>query len=364
MTPYLLLTPGPLTTTAAVKNAMMRDVSTWDVDYNAIVEQFRKDLLEVAQVDATRYAAVLLQGSGSYAVEATIGTALPADGCLMIAVNGAYGRRMCEMCDILGIKYVAITFDETTPVNLATCEQALMAHPEVTHFAVVHCETTTGILNPIQTLIPAMHRRGLITIVDAMSSFVGIPIHTDALHIDYLISSANKCLQGVPGFAFVITRRRVIEATSGNARSLSLDLFDQLQTMDAHHGKWRFTSPTHVVLAAAEAMRELQDEGGVAARNQRYRDNQRRLTEGMQQLGFNLIIAAQDQSPIITSFEYPTANFDFAEFYDQLKARGFVIYPGKVARIPSFRIGNIGAVYPADIDRLLESIAQVMAALA
>lgn len=363
--PYLLLTPGPLTTTDTVRAAMNRDVSTWDADYNQITQQLRANLVALAQAEDQDYAAVLLQGSGSYAVEATIQTAVPRTGAkLMIAVNGAYGRRMAEIADYLAVPHVVVEIDETKPFALPLIEATLARHPDVTHFAIVHCETTTGVLNPIEAIIPALHARGLITIVDAMSSFAGVPIAPAKLGIDYLVSSANKCLQGVPGFGFVIARRAVIAETAGNARSLALDLYDQLATMDQHAGKWRFTSPTHVVLAAAQAMKELQAEGGVAARNQRFAANQRRLAAGMQALGFELIVDPAAQSPIITSFKYPTPDFDFAAFYAFTKAHGFVIYPGKVARIPSFRIGNIGEVYPADIERLLKVVAAAQAALA
>ncbi|WP_125704965.1 2-aminoethylphosphonate--pyruvate transaminase [Lacticaseibacillus daqingensis] len=356
---YLLLTPGPLTTTATVKAAMQHDYSTWDHDYNAITQGLRRDLLTLANVPASDYAAVLLQGSGSYAVEGTIQTAVPANGTLMIAINGAYGRRMSEICDYLHLAHVDVVFDETTPVTLPRVAEVLAQHPEVTHFAMIHCETTTGILNPIETVIPAMKAHGLTTIVDAMSSFAGVPIAPATLGIDYLISSANKCLQGVPGFAFVIARRAAIAQTKGNARSLSLDLFAQLTTMDAHAGKWRFTSPTHVVLAAAQAMAELFAEGGVPARNARYTANQQHLTTGMAALGFEQIVDAAWQSPIITSFAFPSADFDFDAFYQTMKAHGFVLYPGKVSQCASFRIGTIGDVHDADITRLLAAIAAV-----
>jgi 2-aminoethylphosphonate-pyruvate transaminase len=353
-----------LTTTDSVKAAMQHDYSTWDDDYNAITQRLRAGLLRLGQAGSDTYASILLQGSGTYAVEATLQTAIPRTGAsVLVGVNGAYGRRISEMLDYLEIPHVVVSGDETAPLALADLLAAAQAHPELTHFAMIHCETTTGVLNPIETIVPAMHERGLITIVDAMSSFAGIPIATEMLGIDYLISSANKCLQGVPGFGFVLAKRTTIAQTKGNARSLSLDLYEQLACMEAFNGKWRFTSPTHVVLAAAQALDELIAEGGVAARYHRYRECQHLLATGMQELGFDRIVAPADQSPIITSFAYPTPDFDFPAFYNALKARGFVIYPGKVAALPSFRIGNIGDLNTTDIQALLAAIQVVQQTL-
>lgn len=360
MTPYKLLTPGPLTTTDSVRAAMDFDYSTWDDDYNAITQRLRSGLVHLAQCDTETYAAILLQGSGSFAVEATLQTAIPRhDACVLVGVNGAYGRRITEMLEYLAIPHVAVIGPETQPLSAQALQEAIAANPQLTHAAVIHCETTTGVLNPIETLVPMFKAAGLITIVDAMSSFAGVPIATEQLGIDYLISSANKCLGGVPGFGFIIAKRETIANTKGHARSLSLDLYEQLACMELFSGKWRFTSPTHVVLAAMQAFDELIQEGGVAARNARFKANQARLSQGMQALGFELIVDAADQSPIITSFKYPSEDFAFRDFYAALKQRGFVIYPGKVAEIPSFRMGNIGDIEATDIQRLLKAVKEV-----
>lgn len=356
--PYLLLTPGPLSTTATVKAAMQIDYCTWDQDYRNITESVRSQLLAVAQASPERYTSVLIQGSGSYGVEATIGTAIPPEGALlMIAINGAYGQRISDIAAYYQIPHIDICFDEDQAVDPARIAQALDAHPEVTHFAMIHSETTTGILNPIDQIMPLLKARHIISIIDAMSSLGGVPLSVDQLGCDYLISSANKCIQGVPGFAFVIANRQQLAQTAGNARSLCLDLYDQWQTMTKFPGKWRFTSPTHVVHAFSQALKELALEGGVAKRYQRYRENQEVLSTGMQQLGFTLVIQPAVQGPIITSFKYPTPTFDFPHFYQFLKAHGFVIYPGKVTTTPSFRIGSIGDVMPSDIKQLLTVIA-------
>ncbi len=357
--PPILLTPGPLTTSATVKKQMLVDHGTWDDEYKADTQEIRQQLLTVANVSPKTYTSVLMQGSGTFAVEATIGTAVPkADATLMIAINGAYGQRMAQIADYLGINHVDVTFAEDEVTDLEQILDTLAAHPEVTHFAVVHCETTTGILNPIEKMVPQLHKMGLVTIVDAMSSFGGVPIDTEALGIDYLISSSNKCIQGVPGFGLIIAKRETIDQTKGNARSLSLDLYDQYRCFEDYDGKWRFTSPTHVVYAFHQALRELAQEGGVTARNQRYTRNEVQLRTGMQEIGYQPVIAADVQSPIITSFKYPSADFDFRRLYTYLKKNGFIIYPGKVSNIDSFRIGNIGQVFSGDITRLLALIKQ------
>ncbi|WP_412840445.1 2-aminoethylphosphonate--pyruvate transaminase, partial [Aeromonas dhakensis] len=247
---------------------------------------------------------------------------------------------------------------ETTRPEPAAIEAMLARHPEITHLAMVHCETTTGMLNPLDEVAALCQRRGIRLIVDAMSSFGGIPIDMGRLGIEFLISSANKCIQGVPGFGFVIARRAALAACAGRARSVSLDLHAQWQTMEQQGGKWRFTSPTHTVLAFAQALRELDEEGGIEARHQRYSENQRTLVAGMAELGFEPLLPEQWQSPIITAFYSPThPDYRFADFYQRLKAQGFVIYPGKVSQADCFRIGNIGDVTPERVRDLLAAMA-------
>lgn len=356
---YLLLTPGPLTTSEEVKQAMDFDYCTWDDDYKKITQSFRHSLLDVAQVNDEEYTAVPIQGSGTYGVESVISSTISDDDTLLIAMNGAYGKRIGEMADIYGINHVDLVVDERQPITLEEVTRCLDANPGVTHFAMIHCETTTGILNPIEDIIPYVSGRGITTIVDAMSSFGGIPIDVKANKIDYLISSSNKCIQGVPGFSFVIARKEVLENTKGMARTLSLDLYGQYIEMERNNGKWRFTSPTHVVHAFYEALKELKEEGGVEARHQSYTNNQKHLAKGMEELGFKVLIDEKFQSPIITSFIYPTDDFDFHAFYQQLKSDGFVIYPGKISQVPTFRIGNIGEVYDEDITKLLLAIKEI-----
>ncbi|HEH9428583.1 TPA: 2-aminoethylphosphonate--pyruvate transaminase [Aeromonas sobria] len=358
---YLLLTPGPLSTTATVRAAMLQDSCTWDADYNlGVVEPIRRELVRLATGPEyeSDYSAVLLQGSGSYVVESVLGSAIGADECLLIINNGAYGARMGEMARCLGLRHHELDCGETTRPEPAAIEAMLARHPEITHLAMVHCETTTGMLNPLDEVAELCQRRGIRLIVDAMSSFGGIPIDMGRLGIEFLISSANKCIQGVPGFGFVIARRAALAACAGRARSVSLDLHAQWQTMEQQGGKWRFTSPTHTVLAFAQALRELDEEGGIAARYQRYSENQRILVAGMAELGFAPLLPEEWQSPIITAFYSPAhPDYRFADFYQRLKAQGFVIYPGKVSQADCFRIGNIGDVTPERVRDLLAAMA-------
>ncbi|MFM5640142.1 2-aminoethylphosphonate--pyruvate transaminase [Aeromonas sp. R5-4] len=358
---YLLLTPGPLSTTATVRAAMLQDSCTWDADYNqGVVEPIRRELVRLATGPEYQsdYSAVLLQGSGSYVVESVLGSAIGVDECLLIINNGAYGARMGEMARCLGLRHHELDCGETTRPEPAAIEAMLARHPEITHLAMVHCETTTGMLNPLEEVAELCQRRGIRLIVDAMSSFGGIPIDMGRLGIEFLISSANKCIQGVPGFGFVIARRAALAACAGRARSVSLDLHAQWQTMEQQGGKWRFTSPTHTVLAFAQALRELDEEGGIEARHQRYSENQRTLVDGMAALGFAPLLPEQWQSPIITAFYSPAhPDYRFADFYQRLKAQGFVIYPGKVSQADCFRIGNIGDVTPERVRDLLAAMA-------
>jgi 2-aminoethylphosphonate-pyruvate transaminase len=358
--PYLLLTPGPLSTTGTVKSVMLQDWCTWDDDYNQLVQDIRARLVSLA-THRPGYTSVLMQGSGTFAVEATIGSVIPEGGKLLVVANGHYGDRLGLIAQTLRIPVHTVDFGETGFPDLQIVEATLRAQPDLTHVAVVHCETTTGMLNPVSQIGGLVKAHGKTYIVDAMSSFGGIPMDLEDLGADYLISSANKCIQGVPGFGLVIARQRDLEESGGRARSLSLDLFHQWKEMEDKWGKWRFTSPTHVVRAFSQALNELDDEGGVEARYARYCANHQILVRGMKELGFRCLLPELLQSPIITSFYYPEASaFSFKRFYGSLKDRGFVIYPGKVTGAETFRIGNIGHVFPRDMERLLTAVRESM----
>ncbi|EPD88792.1 2-aminoethylphosphonate-pyruvate transaminase [Paenibacillus sp. HGH0039] len=357
---YLLLTPGPLTTTKRVKAAMLRDWCTWDRDYNGLVQDIRARLVALGAGRAEGYTCVPMQGSGTFCVESVIGSVIPPGGKLAVLTNGAYGDRIAQMARVLGIETAVLDSGELSPVSPGELEELLRRDETITHVAVVHSETTTGMLNPIAEVGAAAKKYGKTFIVDAMSSFGGIEMDMSELNIDFLISSANKCIQGVPGFGFVLARTEELKRCEGQARSLSLDLYDQWNTMERQSGKWRFTSPTHVVRAFHEALKELEDEGGIKARCERYTENQRTLAEGMEAIGFRPLLDPSVQSPFITSFYYPdSSDFTFLAFYEELKKNGFVIYPGKISAAQTFRIGSIGDIHPADMQRLVRTIADV-----
>ena len=353
-----LFTPGPLTTSRAVKQAMLRDVGSRDFEFIDTVKDIRQRL--VALGGGGPFEAVPLQGSGTYAVEAMFSSGMPRGGKVLIAANGAYGKRMEKIVRALDIDHVLLEFPEHTFTAPERIAEALDGETGITHLAVVHCETTTGIMNPVEAIGGLAASRNLVYMVDAMSSFGAVPLNLDACHIDFLVSSANKCIEGVPGFGFVLARRSVLEATKGYARSVSLDLYEQWRGLE-DNGQFRFTPPTHVLLAFHQALLELEAEGGIAGRAARYQNNYHALVEGMRALGFVEYLPPELQGYIITSFRYPKhPAFDFNLFYAMLNDMGFVIYPGKVSDADCFRIGNIGRLDSHDVAALLAAIARTL----
>lgn len=356
---YKLLTPGPLTTSGTVKNEMLVDHCTWDDDYKKITQKIRERLLELAHVDDKEYTAVLMQGSGTFGVESVISSVVSTQDKILVCTNGEYGKRIAEICSYHKLNMVVYEEKYNSIISAERVAEFLKADPSVTHVAMVHSETTTGILNDIASVGAVCKEYGKTFIVDAMSSFGGIEIDMKACGIDFLISSANKCIQGVPGFSFIIAHKNKLLKSGGKARSLSLDLYEQWKGMDKD-GKWRFTSPTHVVLAFAKAMDELYDEGGIAKRQERYEENNRVLIERMAELGIHSYIDREYQSPIITTFYYPEGSFEFAEMYSYIKERGYAIYPGKLTDADTFRIGNIGEIYREDMVKLTDIIKEYL----
>ncbi len=351
-----LFTPGPLTTSLSVKQAMMHDLGSRDFEFIDTVRQIRSALLALAVAPEEPYEAILMQGSGTSGLEAVIGSITAPEGKWLMVVNGAYGQRLMQIAERLKIAVVAAKFPEWCPAIVAKVVSELDAHPSVTHIGIVHCETTTGLLNPVQEVGALAAERGKVFMVDAMSSFGAVPIPIGDWNIDYLVSSANKCIEGVPGFSFVLARRAALDQTDGYARSLTLDLRAQWQRLEAD-GQFRFTPPTHTILAFRQALAELEEEGGVMGRAARYRRNHETLVAGMRELGFVEYLRPEDQGYIITSFRFPDhPNYDFDRFYELLNDRGFVIYPGKVSDAACFRIGTIGRVFAEDIHNLLLAI--------
>lgn len=354
----LLFTPGPLTTSATVKAAMLRDAGSRDPEFIAVVREIRRELLRIGGANST-HECVLMQGSGTFAIESAISSMIPREGRLLVLVNGAYGRRIAHIARVHGIEVEIAETPENRRITAEIAQEALESRRGITHVAVVHCETTTGIVNPVERIGEAVLRAGAVSIVDAMSSFGAIPIDLGSAPVDCLISSSNKCIEGVPGFAFVLARRGILQACEGRARTVSLDLHAQWAGLE-RDGQFRFTPPTHVLLAFRQALRELESEGGVAARAARYRSNYEVLAKGMRELGFEPYLNEEDRSYIITTYRYPDdPNFRFEDFYTRLSGLGFIIYPGKLTQEPCFRIGTIGRLNAGDIEKLLGAIEAV-----
>ncbi len=356
----ILFTPGPLTTSRTVKQAMLRDLGSRDAEFMEIVKDLRVRLLEIAGVTSDDYAAIPMQGSGTFGLEAVLSSTVPPDGGLLVAVNGAYGKRLAEMGRILGIRTETVEVPEDRKIDPAEIAERLRNDPALTHVSACHCETTSGILNPIREVGEAVREAGRVFFVDAMSTFGAVPVPMDDWKIDYLVSSANKCIEGVPGFSFVLARKERLFETEGFARSLSLNLLAQYKGLEAN-GQFRFTPPTHTILAFHQALLELEEEGGVQGRAKRYGANHQALLEGMRAMGFREFLRPEDQGTIITSFYYPEhPRFSFETFYQRLSEENYVIYPGKVGAADCFRIGSIGRVFPSDVHDLLAAVRRVL----
>ena len=357
--PYLL-TPGPLTTSASVKRRMLKDWGSWDDDFRAMTAELRRRLLNLAGDRDGTYDCVPVQGSGTFAVEAMLGTFLPRDGKALVLVNGAYGQRIVQTLDYLGRARAVIDKGDYLPPRGPEVAAALEADPAITHVVLVHCETSSGILNPVAEIAQVTAARGVKLLIDSMSAFGALPLDVKDIPYAAMVSSANKCIEGVPGFGFVIARKDELSAAQGRSHSLSLDLHAQWAYMEKT-GQWRYTPPTHVVAAFLQSLDEHAAEGGVAGRGARYTRNRDVMVAGMRQLGFETLLRDGWLSPIIVTFFNPAhPRFDFQTFYDLLKARGFIIYPGKLTVVDSFRIGCIGRLDAAVMQQLVAAVAEAL----
>jgi 2-aminoethylphosphonate-pyruvate transaminase len=355
MTDPVLLTPGPLTTTAETKAAMLFDWGSWDSTFNAMTASVCKDLVAIIEGQDS-HVCVPMQGSGTFSVEAALGTLVPKSGKVLVPDNGSYCKRIVKILGYLGREAVVLEHSEQEPASVARIDAALAADPAISHVAQVHCETGTGILNPLAEIAATVARRGRRLIIDAMSSYGAIPIDARKIAFDALIAASGKCLEGVPGMGFVIMRRAALEAASGNSHSLALDLLDQWQYMQKT-GQWRYTPPTHVMAALRTAIDQYQREGGLAARQGRYQANCAALVDGMRSLGFKTFLPDALQAPIIVTFHAPAdPAYQFAEFYRRVRDKGFILYPGKLTAVETFRVGCIGAIGPEMMRRAVAAI--------
>jgi 2-aminoethylphosphonate-pyruvate transaminase len=356
----LLLTPGPLTTAKSVKEAMVHDWGSRDAAFIALNKAVLDGLPHIIHGE-DRFVTVPMQGSGTFAVEAMLTSFVPRNGKVLVLINGAYGYRAKRILDIAGRRSVVHETAEDTPPELAEVERILKRQKSITHLFAVHCETTSGILNPIEQIAELAARHGKRLLIDAMSAFGALPLDSRKVAFDAVAASSNKCIEGVPGLGFVLARREALAETKGNATTLVLDLHDQHENFEKT-GQYRFTPPIHVIVAFHQALEEFWAEGGVAGRGGRYAENGRVLIDGMRALGFETLLPPARQAPIIVTFHMPRhPNFVFQRFYDGLKERGYVIYPGKLTVADSFRIGCIGRLYPKDMRGALAAVAEVLA---
>lgn len=354
----LLFTPGPLSTTMSVKEAMLVDLGTRDIEYQNVTQGVREKLLKIAMASKEEFSVVLLQGSGTYAVESVLNSFVSAKDKLLILANGAYGERMAKIATLSGLNFEIKEYNMIKSLDLNDVEKAV-SQSDATIVAFVHDETTAGVLNDIQGICDICRKYNKKIICDAMSSFGGVEINLDDVKPDFLITSSNKCIQGVPGFGIIYGRREAFEACKGNSKSLALDLYDQWKYMEDTKGGFRFTSPTHVVLAFDQALDELEAEGGIPARAKRYRENQKLIAQKMTELGFELLVDPDEQAPMITTLLVPDG-LDFADMYEKLKEKGFLLYSGKLPKYNAFRIGNIGDLHAEDFINLAQAIKEYL----
>ncbi|MEM5431290.1 2-aminoethylphosphonate--pyruvate transaminase [Cupriavidus oxalaticus] len=355
----ILLTPGPLTTSLATKQAMLRDWGSWDASFNSITRSLCDDLVRIVHGEDT-HVCVPMQGSGTFSVEAAIANVVPRDGKVLVPQNGAYCQRILKICKVLGRASVELPIPEDQPATAALVEQALARDPSITHVAQVHCETGAGVLNPLPEIAALCQRLGKGLIVDAMSSFGAIEIDARTMPFDALVAATGKCIEGVPGMGFVLVKKDVLEASQGNSHSLALDLYDQYVYMQKTT-QWRFTPPTHVVAAFRAALDQFLEEGEQPVRGARYRKNCEALVRGMGELGFRPFLPAAVQAPIIVTFHAPAdARYDFKTFYGKVRERGYILYPGKLTQVETFRVGCIGAIDDNEMRNVVTAVGEVL----
>jgi 2-aminoethylphosphonate-pyruvate transaminase len=358
----ILLTPGPLTTSPATRQAMLRDWGSWDAAFNRMTNEICRDLLAIVSGQKD-FVCVPMQGSGTFSVEAALGSLVPRDAVVLVPNNGAYCTRLLKILERLGVASVELKFRDDEPASVARIEEMFRREPRITHVAQVHLETSAGLLNPLEDIAALCARHGKSLIVDAMSSFGALPIDVSKGGIDAVISASGKCLEGVPGMGFVIVRRTLLEASAGISRSLALDLYDQYAYM-VKTTQWRFTPPTHVVAALRAALDQFIAEGGQPARGARYRGNCAALIEGMAALGFQPFLRAAVQAPVIVTFHAPRdPAYDFKRFYEAVRDAGYVLYPGKLTEVETFRVGCIGAIDANEMHNAVAAIGRALSTL-
>ena len=356
----LLLTPGPVSVSDTTRQAMLFDRASGEAEVVRDLVFSREYLVGLLSGEGS-YTAVPLPGSATYANEAVIATLVPPGGKLLIHTNGVYGDRLIEICEALGTAYAAIRTLPFVPPTARQFEDALTADPAITHVMVVHCETSTGVLNPIDEIAELCQRLAKGLLIDAVASFGAFDLDARRLRFEAVVISSNKCLQGVPGIGWAVVQKQALENAKGHARVLALNLWDQNQHMDKTNS-FRFTPPTHVLAAFAQALHEHEAEGGIPARRLRYQRSWRRLVDGMRQMGFSTVVPDAFASPIVATFHNPDhPAFSFQALYQGMKQRGFIIFPGRLALADTFRIACMGDVNEDDIGEAMQAVAETMA---
>ena len=352
----VLLTPGPLTTSLRTKLAMLKDWGSWDSDFIAITARVRQSLLDIVHGHDS-HVVVPLQGSGTFSVEAAVATVVPRDGHVLVLDNGAYCKRAAKLTHLMGRRTTVVPFAEDAAISPEVLQTHLLADKSITHVVMIHCETGAGVLNPLHAVADVCQAHGKGLIVDAMSSFAALEIDARKVHFDALVAASGKCLEGVPGMGFVFIRKAILPQCEGNNNSLAMDLYDQYIYMEKT-GQWRFTPPTHVLVALNEAIAQFEEEGGQTARLKRYQSNCSTLVDGMAALGFKPFLDPAIQAPIIVTFHAPAdPRYQFKTFYDIAKKNGFILYPGKLTQVETFRVGCIGAIGPAEMAQAVHAVA-------
>jgi 2-aminoethylphosphonate-pyruvate transaminase len=355
----ILLTPGPLTTSLATKAAMLRDWGSWDSNFNAVTARVRQRLTAIVNAAET-HVCVPMQGSGTFSVEASVNTIVPRNGHVLVLINGAYGKRFARLTEMMGRRLSIVETADDVPITGSAVAAALDRDASITHVGLIHCETSSGILNPLSEITAVVVERGRGLIVDAMSSFGAIAVDARKIAFDALVAASGKCVEGPPGMGFVFVRRSVLEKCAGNSTSLALDLYDQWAYMEKT-AQWRYTPPTHVVVALDAALEQFEAQGGQPARLSRYTANYETLVAGMAELGFRAFLDPRIQAPIIVTFHAPAdPKYAFKEFYERVRGKGFILYPGKLTQLETFRVGCIGAIGPDEMRHAVNAVRDVL----
>jgi 2-aminoethylphosphonate aminotransferase len=355
----ILLNPGPATTTDTVKKSLVvPDICPREREFSVLLNEIRNDLVRIVHGD-DQYTSVLFAGSGTAVMDSVINSVIPGNKKIAVIVNGAYGERLVRIARTYKIPCLPIIFDWREKPDLKKLDRLLKNDTSVCCVALVHHETTTGILNPITEVGRIVKKYNCTYIVDAISSYAGIPIDIKESKADFLLSTSNKCIQGMAGLAFVVCKKSALESIKNyEKRSFYLDLYNQYDYLEKT-GQTPFTPPVQIAYALKQAIKEYFEEGG-DRRYARYTENWKTLRSGLLDLGFTLLLKEDQESHILLTVIEPEAkNFDFEKMHDYLYDLGFTIYPGKLKQ-KTFRLANMGAIYPADITAFLTALKEYL----